>query len=65
MSDRPSYEDAKAELIEVVQALESGGLSLEESLKLWERGEKLADLCQEFLDGARERLDQRLARDDG
>ncbi|GAB2975479.1 exodeoxyribonuclease VII small subunit [Nocardioides montaniterrae] len=57
MSETPSYEDARAELIEVVQQLEAGGTSLEESLALWERGEKLAGVCQEWLDGARKKLD--------
>jgi exodeoxyribonuclease VII small subunit len=41
----------------VVEKLEAGGTSLEESLALWERGEHLADVCQRWLDGARERLD--------
>jgi exodeoxyribonuclease VII small subunit len=57
------YEAARAELIEVVRALEAGGTTLEESLALWERGEKLAAICQEWLDGARRRLDA--AIDDG
>lgn len=57
MSDEMlDYEQARAELISVVEKLEVGGASLEESLALWERGEKLADLCQSKLDGARERL---------
>lgn len=56
-AERPSYEEARAELVEVVHQLEAGGTSLEESLALWERAEKLATLCQEWLDGARERLD--------
>lgn len=55
---KPGYEEARAELIEVVRALEAGGTTLEESLALWERGEKLAAVCQEWLDGARQRLDQ-------
>ena len=55
--EKPSYEEARAELVEVVQRLEAGGTSLEESLALWERGEKLATICQDWLDGARERLD--------
>jgi exodeoxyribonuclease VII small subunit len=55
--ERPGYEEARAELIEVVRALEAGGTTLEESLALWERGEKLAAICQEWLDGARKRLD--------
>ena len=58
--DRPGYEEARAELIEVVRALETGGTTLEESLALWERGEKLATICQEWLDGARKRLDAAL-----
>ena len=54
--DRPSYEEAREELVEVVRRLESGGTDLEESLALWERGEELAKLCQHWLDRARERL---------
>lgn len=50
------YEQARDELIEVVQKLETGGTTLEESLSLWERGEKLAAICQQWLDGARARL---------
>lgn len=52
-----SYEAARDELAEVVGALEAGGATLEESLKLWERGEELAKICQEWLDGARKKLD--------
>ena len=61
----PSYESARDELAEVVRALEAGGTTLEESLKLWERGEELATVCQAWLDGAKARLDAALAaRDD-
>ena len=56
--DQPSYEEAREELIEVVRTLETGGTTLEESLALWERGEALAKVCQEWLDGARKRLDE-------
>jgi exodeoxyribonuclease VII small subunit len=52
-----SYEAARDELAQVVEALESGSETLEESLKLWERGEELAKICQEWLDGARKKLD--------
>lgn len=52
----PSYEQARDELLEVVRRLEAGGTSLEESLALWERGERLAQICQHELDGARRRL---------
>jgi exodeoxyribonuclease VII small subunit len=64
-ADRPGYEEARAELIEVVRALEAGGTTLEESLALWERGEKLAAICQEWLDGARRRLDAAIDADQG
>jgi exodeoxyribonuclease VII small subunit len=58
MSDAElSYEEARAELAHVVERLESGGGTLEESLTLWERGEQLAAICQRWLDGARARLD--------
>lgn len=55
--DEPgSYEAAREELADIVRRLEAGSQSLEESLRLWERGEQLATLCQRWLDGARERL---------
>lgn len=57
MTEQPTYEQARDELVEVVRRLESGGLTLEESLALWERGEQLAEICQTWLDGARARLD--------
>lgn len=59
MSDKESlsYEQARDELTEVVRKLEAGVSTLEESLALWERGEALAKICQERLDGARARLD--------
>lgn len=56
-----SYEAARDELVETVHRLEAGGTSLEESLALWERGEALAQRCQEWLDGARTRLDEVIA----
>jgi exodeoxyribonuclease VII small subunit len=56
--ERPSYEAAREELADIVRRLESGGSTLEESLALWERGEELATICQEWLDGARARLDK-------
>jgi len=59
-----SYEEAREELVEVVRRLESGGTGLEDSLALWERGERLATICQQWLDGARQRLDAALADDD-
>jgi exodeoxyribonuclease VII small subunit len=55
--EKLSYEEARTELATVVERLEQGGSSLEESLALWERGEKLADVCQRWLDGARERIE--------
>lgn len=55
------YEQARDQLVEVVRELEAGGLSLEQSLALWERGEKLAHLCETHLAGARERIEAALA----
>lgn len=63
--DELSYEAARDELVEVVRRLESGGTTLKESMELWERGEKLADTCQRWLDGAKARIDAARARDDG
>ena len=56
-SANPSFEAARDELADVVRRLEAGGTTLEESLALWERGELLATVCQEWLDAARDRLD--------
>ena len=63
MTDREalSYEQARDELASVVKRLETGGLTLEQSLDLWERGEKLAAICAEWLDGARARLTAAMA----
>ncbi len=52
-----SYVQARDELASVVATLEAGGVGLEESLKLWERGEELAAICQQWLDGARAKLE--------
>lgn len=54
--DELSYEQAREELVAVVSRLEAGGVSLEESLSLWERGEALADRCEGWLEGAKVRL---------
>jgi len=51
-----SFEAARDELLTIVARLEAGDVTLDESLDLWERGEKLAARCQEILDGARERI---------
>jgi exodeoxyribonuclease VII small subunit len=58
-----TYETAREELVETVRRLEAGGTTLEESLALWERGERLATICQQWLDGVRERLDETLEQD--
>ena len=55
------YEACREELIEVVRQLEQGGLDLDTSLTLWERGEALARRCEEHLAGARTRIEQALA----
>jgi exodeoxyribonuclease VII small subunit len=56
-----SYEAARDQLVEVVRRLESGQGGLEDSIALWERGEMLARRCQQWLDGARERLEDAVA----
>ncbi len=65
MNDRPAvdglgYEQARDELTEVVRALETGGLSLDASMALWDRGEALARRCEDQLAGARERVQRAL-----
>ncbi|HWE90119.1 MAG TPA: exodeoxyribonuclease VII small subunit [Pseudonocardiaceae bacterium] len=56
------YEAARDELMQVVRTLEAGGLSLDDSLALWERGEALARICERHLAGARQRVESALAR---
>ena len=62
MNQTLSYEQARDELAEVVKRLEAGGLTLEESLDLWERGERLAAICAEWLEGARARIATAMAQ---
>ncbi|SDM29222.1 Exodeoxyribonuclease VII small subunit [Microbacterium azadirachtae] len=52
-----SFEQARDELVRVVAELEQGAPTLEQSLTLWERGEALAARCEEWLVGAKRRLD--------
>jgi exodeoxyribonuclease VII small subunit len=63
-SEALSYEQARDKLAAVVKRLEAGGLTLEQSLELWERGERLATVCEEWLDGARARLAAAMAKRD-
>lgn len=67
MSETPklSYEQARQELGEVVSKLESGRTPLAESMQLWERGEELAKVCQEWLDGARAKVAAARAQSEG
>ena len=63
-SEALSYEQAREELILIVQRLESGGAPLEESLALWERGEQLAAICQAWLDGAKAKIEAARTREE-
>jgi exodeoxyribonuclease VII small subunit len=63
-ADNLSYEQAREELVEVVRRLEGGGTNLEDSLALWERGERLAQICQAWLDGAKKRLDDAISSEE-
>lgn len=65
MAEDLSYEQARDELVQVVNRLEQGGITLEESLLLWERGEALAARCEEWLMGARKRLEAARQGDQG
>ena len=51
------YEQARQQLQEIVTKLESGGVPLAESMQLWERGEQLAAICQQWLDGAKAKVE--------
>lgn len=52
-----TYEEAREQLVEVVRQLESGSVALSASMELWERGERLATICQTWLDGAKARIE--------
>lgn len=56
--DAMSYEQARDELVKVVAELETGSVTLEKSMQLWERGEALANRCEKWLSGAREQLEK-------
>ena len=60
-----SFEQARDELQQIVARLEQGSATLEESLRLWERGEALARQCEDWLLGAKQRLDAASATTDG
>ena len=53
-----SYEQARDELVKVVAELETGSVTLESSMQLWERGEALANRCEKWLSGARDQLEK-------
>ncbi|MEU4836717.1 exodeoxyribonuclease VII small subunit [Nocardia testacea] len=59
------YERARDELAGVVKMLEQGGMDLDDALALWERGEALANRCEEHLAGARQRIEKALGESDG
>lgn len=59
-----SFEQARDELVQVVAQLEQGAPTLERSLALWERGEALAERCEEWLLGAKARLEAARAAGD-
>lgn len=58
------YEQARDQLVDLVKRLEAGGLTLEQSLELWEQGERLAAICEDWLEGARARLAAAVSKKD-
>lgn len=59
----PSYEQARDELVEIVRRLESGDVPLSESMVLWEKGEKLAAICEQWLEGAKATIEAASPKD--
>ena len=51
-----NFEDALENLAELVEAMEEGELSLEESLKAFEQGIKLTRECQVALENAEQKV---------
>ena len=60
-TDSMSYEQARDELRSIVQALETGNAPLEETLRLWQRGEELSRHCQHILQNAQRKVDEAVA----
>lgn len=56
--EKMTYEEARDELQQVVAQLEQQNVTLDASMALWERGEALAKVCEEWLSGARRKLEK-------
>ena len=56
-NEKPNFEEALTELETLVERMEQGELSLEESLKAFERGIELTRTCQKALDEAEQRIE--------
>lgn len=54
----PTFDEARDELVRIVDRLERGDVGLEEAVELWERGEVLVRLCEAKLDAAQARVDE-------
>jgi exodeoxyribonuclease VII small subunit len=54
-----TYEESRARLLEIVSLLEEGGISLEDSIKLWTEGDSLAKECKEFLESAKQGIEKK------
>ena len=61
---KPSFEEALGRLVEIVGLLEQGECGLDQSLKLFEEGARLAGQCEEMLDKAEQKVNLLLANDD-
>lgn len=57
-SDKITFEEALEALEGVVQKLESGAVPLDDSISLYEEGQRLRKLCQARLDDAKVRIDR-------
>lgn len=55
------FEQARDQLAAIVTQLETGGLGLEESLRLWQRGEELVGICQTWLNQAQASIAKAIA----
>ena len=56
--DSLNYEETRDELERVVSALQTGGLTLEESVHAWEKGEYLAKRVEKMLEGVKEKIEK-------
>lgn len=63
-TENRNFEDSLLELEDIVEKLESGQISLQESMEMFERGIKLAGICNHILQESEQRIEQLIERNE-